>query len=723
MPKKKSFLNPDLELAHNFVSQTSRHIFLTGKAGTGKTTFLFDLQEQGIKRMITVAPTGVAAINARGTTIHSFFQMPFGPIIPEISGYTTRYESQGYARKFSKEKINIIRSIDLLIIDEISMVRADLLDGIDRILRKYRDHSKVFGGVQVLMVGDLQQLSPVVKEEEWNLLKNYYQTPYFFGSLAFRQTNFVGIVLQHVYRQKDQQFIEILNKVRNNIVDETTLSQLNQRYLPGFIDEPEQGYIILTTHNARARQINENRLSTLKGKSQKRSGNVEGDFPEYAYPTDLHLELKTGAQVMFVKNDPNPEKAYFNGKIGIIEEIEEESIRIRCQDEEPIYVTPLEWKNTKYSLDEATKEIREVVTGLFTQYPLKLAWAITIHKSQGLSFDRAIIDAAEAFAHGQVYVALSRCRSLEGLVLNAPLRSNCFILDGNISTFTEAVEENVPDEKTLFQSKKIFQADLLKELFNFSALGHNMNALLKNLDIYKATIQGIEADLIHKLRGYYNAEIKAISEKFLIQLNSLLQRVDKIEDDPFIQERIVKASTFFAPKLERFIKIFEEITPVSDNEEVKKAIREDIENLYQKTWKKIKRLEACKNGFNALSFLKIKSESELGHPPLRRRVPVKAYPKTKNTPLYNALIQWRNHKSKKSGLPAYKVLQLKTITNLCNFQPTDIKSLKKINGIGKQRIEKYGDEILQIIAPLLDGKSVPPGHRAPQQENTSRPDS
>ncbi|MGA1842037.1 MAG: ATP-dependent DNA helicase, partial [bacterium] len=331
----KTIDNPQLELAFNFVQYTNKSVFLTGKAGTGKTTFLHNLKRLSPKRMIVVAPTGVAAINAGGVTIHSFFQMPLGPQVP--ARYTNETDtSQPYAqnqyniKKLNREKIGIIKSMDLLVIDEISMVRADLLDGIDDVLRRFRDHDKPFGGTQLLMIGDIQQLAPVVKEDEWEILKSYYETVYFFSSKALNQTHFISIELKHIYRQSDEYFVNILNKIRNNNIDKPALDELNKRYIPNFSPAENEGYITLTTHNRRAQEINDTRLKKLPGKPRVFTAVVEGDFPDYSYPTEYNLELKTGAQVMFVKNDTSGNKLYYNGKIGKIAKIEEDSVWVEC---------------------------------------------------------------------------------------------------------------------------------------------------------------------------------------------------------------------------------------------------------------------------------------------------------------------------------------------------------------------------------------------------------
>lgn len=372
-------INKELELAWEFVNNTNRSIFLTGKAGTGKTTFLHRLKMNSLKRLVVVAPTGVAAINAKGVTIHSFFQMPFGPILPD----TDLNASQGFNRKFSKTKINIIKSMDLLVIDEISMVRADLLDGIDRTLRRFRNRDKVFGGVQVLMIGDLQQLSPVIKDNEWHLLKPFYANGFFFSSHAYQQCDAITIELKHIYRQENPKFIEILNEIRNNVLSDAAAKELNKRYIPDFIPEPDAGYISLTTHNNKAEATNRAELEKLKTKTVTYKAEVDGKFPEYAYPNQESLELKVGAQVMFVKNDSNPEKRYFNGKIGKVIHLDKNEVVVHCPDDDfNIIVTPEIWENINYSVDAETKAITEEKIGSYTQMPLRLAWSITIHKSQ-----------------------------------------------------------------------------------------------------------------------------------------------------------------------------------------------------------------------------------------------------------------------------------------------------------------------------------------------------
>ncbi len=441
-------LNP-LELANEFIHFTNKNVFLTGKAGTGKTTFLHTLKKNLLKRMVVVAPTGVAAINAGGVTIHSFFQLPFTPYIPD-----GKHQRQ---TGFTKERINLIKSLDVLVIDEISMVRADVLDGIDEVLRKYKNRNLPFGGTQLVMIGDLHQLSPVISDEEWELLRPHYQTIYFFGSKALQKTHPVRIELTHIYRQSEPLFVDLLNQVRENRLDRKSLELLNQRHIPDFRPADEEGYVTLSTHNASAQKINQTKLDELKGTLKIFQAEIKDEFPS-AYPTELKLGLKVNAQVMFVKNDSSREKLYFNGKIGKITRIADKVIYVKGKDDyAEIAVEPVEWTNVKYVLNEKTKEIEEQIIGTFTQYPLKLAWAITIHKSQGLTFEKAIIDANLSFAHGQVYVALSRCKSLEGMVLSSPIGSRSVRTDGVVSAYSRQAEKDKPTAQQLLAEKISFQ--------------------------------------------------------------------------------------------------------------------------------------------------------------------------------------------------------------------------------------------------------------------------
>ena len=600
--------NKELELALNFIEKTDRNLFITGKAGTGKTTFLHQIKKESLKRMVIVAPTGVAAINAKGVTIHSFFQMPFGPILPNQIANTSNQQ-----RKFSKTKIDIIKSLDLVIIDEISMVRADLLDGIDQVLRRYKNRNKVFGGAQVLMIGDLQQLAPVVKPNEWSLLQQHYNTVYFFSSKAYQEANVVSIELKHIYRQKNEDFITILNEIRNDDLSEKSAKILNERYNPTFSPSKEEGYITLTTHNRRANLINDSELNKLKTKSCFFKAEVSGKFNENAFPNDENLALKIGSQVMFIKNDSSLEKRYYNGKIGVITDISKETVTVQCANEIDEIVAEKElWDNINYSINEETKELKEDIVGSFKQIPLRLAWAITIHKSQGLTFDRAVIDAEASFAHGQTYVALSRCTSLEGLVLKTPISSNAIINDKTVSTFNETVEENHPDETILNESEKNFQLNLISELFDYQPLLYPISRLI---DIYYKNRTSIKGDVIDHLQTIKDDGVVAlmkVSNGFKNQLNAISEDSILPENSSQIQERFIKALNYFVTQTKgNILNPLNAISFSTDNKAVKKDFTKQFDSLQEKLLEKLFSLQKMTNGFKVQEYLKVRAKAVL----------------------------------------------------------------------------------------------------------------
>lgn len=694
--------NPQLELAFDYLEYTGTSVFLTGKAGTGKTTFLKELRHRSPKRMIVVAPTGVAAINAGGVTIHSFFQLPFGPYI--VGQAMERSEgSNRFSHKFSREKINIIRSMDLLVIDEVSMVRADLLDAINDMLCRYRDREKPFGGVQLLMIGDLQQLAPVVKEEEWSLLQAYYDSPFFFCSRALQAVPYVGIELTHVYRQSDEVFIGLLNKIRDNRADSETLRILNKRYIPGFNPDDTEGYITLTTHNNQAQQINRRKLEQLEGREYVYMAEVKDDFPDYSFPTDQRLVLKKGAQVMFVKNDSSPEKRYYNGKIGRIVAISAENILIRCGDEkEAIQVTREEWTNTKYSIDADTQEISETVAGIFKQYPLKTAWAITIHKSQGLTFEKAIVDAASAFTHGQVYVALSRCKTLEGLVLGSPLRPEALINDRTVKQFTEQVEHNQPGESQLHDARREYYLQLLKELFDFTAVVRRIQYATHLFSEHLWKLYPELTERFKKVRESCIKELAEVGTLFITRdIEPRIRQVEDYEQDPWLKERVVKAVGYFIQRTGESVgQLLEDAHPEIDNKEVKKSIEEILGRLAQEVEIKMVTLDAAKEGFDVKRYLQAKAKAMVEKPkPKAKKTTEKVeigadilHPK-----LYNALRLWRKEESLRLNLPAYTILQQKALLGIANTLPTGSRELLAIPGIGKKVIERYGVKLLELV--------------------------
>lgn len=533
--------NNELKTAWEFVEMTGRSVFLTGKAGTGKTTFLREVVENSSKRVVVVAPTGIAAINAGGVTIHSFFQLPLHPFIPG-----TKIESK-FA--FSKEKRSIIKTIDILVIDEISMVRSDLLDAVDSVLRRFRDRTKPFGGVQLLMIGDLQQLTPVVTDEEADLLRQYYPTPYFFGSRALAKIDYVTIELKEVYRQQDEDFIRILNDVRKGFPSMETINTLNSRYIPDFQSDQDEGYIRLVTHNNMANSYNEQQLEQIDEPLHCFDAQISGTFPEYSYPTDVRLELKTGAQVMFVKNDPSAEKRYYNGKIGHVAEILDDVILVQCPgEEEAVAVEQLEWENSRYIINEHTQEMETEVQGVFRQYPLRLAWAITIHKSQGLTFDKAVIDAASSFASGQVYVALSRCRTLDGMVLASPLRQNSVMTDIRVEDYIVNQEGAALESVSRLDSiKKEYFSQLLGDMFDFRNLAYQQKRMLDVCsDFPSGTVVGL-AQKHNDILNVLNLNVVPVGQKWRKIISG--KSYEELLSEEFMN-RIKKGCEYFLNELD-----------------------------------------------------------------------------------------------------------------------------------------------------------------------------
>ncbi|MBC8004212.1 MAG: helix-turn-helix domain-containing protein [Verrucomicrobia bacterium] len=699
--------NPQLELAFDFLQYTNQNIFLTGKAGTGKTTFLRNLKEKSPKRMVVVAPTGVAAINAGGVTIHSFFQLSFGPLIPyhsdQVRSVAVPENGNGAAgiKRFSKEKINIIRSLDLLVIDEISMVRADVLDAIDEVLRRYKNRYKPFGGVQLLMIGDLQQLAPIVKDEEWNILKPYYETCYFFSSLALKKSKFTGIELKHIFRQNDKQFIDLLNKVRENRMDIDTLQELNKRYIPGFNPEEKEGYITLTTHNYQSQQINEAKLSQLKTKCYRYTAGVSGEFPEYSYPTDMDLELKVGAQVMFVKNDLSPEKRFFNGKIGKIIRIDGDEIEVQCPgDEDSIEVEKLEWQNAKYTLNETTQEIEEQVIGTFTQFPLKLAWAITIHKSQGLTFEKAIIDARASFAHGQVYVALSRCKTLDGLVLSSTIGSHSVKNDTTVIEFTDEVERKQPGPAELERSRREYVQQLLTELFDFKPFLWQIQYLLKLWEEHSAQLLGTLKTRLLEIASPLQTELIEVGVKFDNQLRQIIPSSANAEENQQLQERVKKASEYFTSKLDQVIaQPFLEATLETDNKAIRKSFGDSMDKLRKEIHVKKTCLELCSKGFNIKTFLETKSKAAIELPEINYKSKASTTSSTfaMHPDFYMTLKKWRDEKSELLNVELRRVLPQDTMLEIAQSLPVSRVELKSVKGMGGTRLQQFGKEIMELV--------------------------
>ena len=701
-------MNPQLELANNLLKYTGTHLFLTGKAGTGKTTFLHRLRENSPKRMIVVAPTGVAAINAKGVTIHSFFQLSFAPFVPGVKPANEFF-------RFSKEKINIMRSLDLLVIDEISMVRADLLDAVDYVLRHFRRNELPFGGVQLLMIGDLEQLAPVVKDDEWSLLCNYYESPFFFDSQALKKTPYVCVELKTVYRQSDDAFIAMLNRIREKKIDRDLLQELNKRYQPNFNPGNDDGYIILTTHNAQAQRINSEKLTKIKDKSYVFTAKIKGNFPEYSFPTDEKLELKKGAQVMFVKNDLSPEKRYYNGKIAIITHINDDRIEARSkEDQTPIVVEKAIWSNMKYTIDAETKELKEEEEGAFEQYPLKTAWAITVHKSQGLTFDKAIIDANASFAHGQVYVALSRCRTLEGLVLSSPVSERSVIRSGDIDAFVRSAEEKEPDDQQFHALRTDYFTKILFEQFSYSELQSRFNTMRWLLNDY---FRNLYPELINQYQRAEEAlrnDILTIAEQFQTQLKRLLSKTGNAEEDAFLQERIKKAAVYFMEKTNLIFKeLLDKTTVETDNKDVQKRVNDALGLLQTEIRQKQKTMEVCLDKFTVPAYLDAKSKAAIEEESTKKKKKEKASKDSQgkvkvsvsedilHLELYEELRSWRAMLAQEKDVPAYVILSQMALLGITNTLPQTSEQLLQISGVGKTTLSRYGEELLEIVQECI----------------------
>ena len=723
-------IDKNIKLAHDLVKFTSKSVFLTGKAGTGKTTFLRNLPNITRKRMAVVAPTGVAALNAGGVTIHSFFQLPFTPYIPEGAdvSFVTKDEDGNAVReqfRMSGNKIKLLRSLDLLVIDEISMVRSDLLDAVDSVLRHYRRSSLPFGGVQLLMIGDLYQLTPVVKEEEWRIISRFYRSPYFFDSNALKKVDYVTVELTHIFRQQDDVFISILNQIRTNTLTSESLAVLNSRVSTNTDNDDEQN-IRLTTHNNDANGINTSKLDALEGQEYKFEADIIDNFPPYMYPTDETLTLKVGAQVMFIKNDSSPAKLYYNGKIGKITEIDDTKIMVLCKgDLSSIEVKEEKWENIQYVVNNETKEIEQNVIGEFIQYPLRLAWAITVHKSQGLTFDRAIIDVHAAFAFGQVYVALSRCKSLEGLTLKTPISSQMIKSDTEVVTFCDNARQKQPDEQSLNKYIVSYQRDVLLKIFDFNSLQRQLAEVRK---VYMSNFNRFNPEYSQRLIDVvqqFDSQIFDVNKKFVVQLWKIFSASPDVQlkDDEFLQQRLSKASEYYHGKLAEIIgEPFSQMLLESDNKEIDDEMKSALEALELEYCKKRNIFEKLRDGFSTEMYLKIISITEDKFVPTfsRKSHPTYSAPKT-NKELFGVLNAWRKSVADEFDMPVYYVLPQKSLVEIVDKLPRNAKSLSKITGIGVKKVAAYGNDILNIINDYCKTNGIDDDTASPELEKLPEP--
>ena len=692
--------NAEFQDALRLIQYTRNSVFLTGKAGTGKTTFLRYVTHSTSKRFVILAPTGVAAINAGGSTIHSFFQLPLCPYLPDVKELVTEYQMPERHRSLRKERIRLIRTLDLLIIDEISMVRADLLDAVDMTLRRYRHNDKPFGGVQLLMIGDAQQLSPVVRENERQYISQVYQSPYFFHSKALQKLPYVTIELQKVHRQQDQEFLNILNGIRENSPTPAILRALNSR-VKAYEDSDD--VIRLTTHNAQADKVNTMKLEALPGETVTFEADINGDFPENSYPADEILSLKKGAQVMFIRNDS--EAGFYNGKLGKVTDISSNGIvTVTGTEGETIVVTPSEWTNSQYVLNDESGEIEQTVVGTFKQLPLRIAWAITIHKSQGLTFDKAIIDAGAAFAFGQVYVALSRCRTLEGISLDSPIKpssiySDMFVADFNdvIHAGAQTVKERLKDEE------RGYTYQIYREIFDFDQISNNLAWVKK---IWKEKLKDIYEPEFNGLLKYCDdlEQVKKVSQSFRAQLCHI--EAAKMPDDSFLNERLSKASGYFLPIMEELKGFCSKLSVLEiDNQEVAKKLNEAMDELLTNLEIACNSIEIILKGkFTLEKYNKSKTEclledrSKTRARRLKKLVHNDNEQGVVNEELRECLQEWRSARFKRDNVPAFKIMHQSTLMAIATNVPKTKSELLRIKGFGEESFKKYGEEILAITS-------------------------
>lgn len=689
------------DLASRFTAETNQSIFITGKAGTGKTTFLHKLKEETHKQMAVVAPTGVAAINAGGVTIHSFFQLPFAPFLPTL---------EGEAGLISKLKMNsarraVIRELELLVIDEISMVRADVLDAIDVVLRHVRHRrGEPFGGVQMVFIGDMYQLSPVVRGDELNLLSNYYSGIYFFNSKVLEKQNPVYIEFDKIFRQSDTTFIELLNQVRNDTLTQKGIDILQSRYNPTFRPSEKDFHITLTTHNSKADEINNEELAKLNAKTKTFKAGIKGQFNENSYPSDEVLELKKGARVMFVKNDTEQPRRFYNGKIGTITMFDEEEEIIYVQPDDPnedvISVTKMSWDNVRYSTDTDTLELIEEIVGTFTQYPLRLAWAITIHKSQGLTFDKAVIDAGDSFAPGQVYVALSRCRTLEGITLLSHINRYSIRNDAQVVEFSSQQSDVETLTQKLNEAQHQYRLNQLISLFDFSPIAYfskiwHSNILELRASFNDETIPYIRA-IINKL-----TEVENISSKFQIQLKNIFHSTPF--DETHLNERIKAASGYYDVQIATIVEDLFDSPATTDSKANAKIYDDGLNEIFSILSLKRHIINGIANNSSLENLFDRRKSFHLPNFTITSHSKATSSKKltSQHPKLLSLLIQKRNEIASEKSIQVYMVVNTSSLVDMSNYLPISHKEMMQIAGMGPVRMQNYGDIFLEIISTYV----------------------
>lgn len=686
--------NEIFDLAFRFVTETQESIFLTGKAGTGKTTFLKYLREHSSKNMVVAAPTGVAAINAGGVTLHSLFQLPLHPFLPTENN--RQQLLQGI--RYNKQRINLLKKIELLVIDEISMVRCDTLDAIDSILKSVRrNHQMPFGGVQILFIGDLYQLPPVAKNEEWKILNEYYASPFFFDSKAVKEQTPLLIELKTIYRQKEESFVGLLNKVRNNLMDRDDYEELNNRYIKDFHPSVDEKFITLTSHNNQADNINQVKLQKLNATAYKYKARIDGEFPPNIFPAEEELVLKEGTQVMFIKNDV-VNKKYFNGKIGVVSSLTNEKITVQCDGEE-IEVTEETWENVRYTLNRSDEKLEQQVLGRFFQYPLRLAWAITIHKSQGLTFDKVMIDAASSFSSGQVYVALSRCTSLDGIVLLSKIPSTAIYSNEQVVAAHSSLVPKGSLAERFQGARQVFTLQLLSEIFLMNELIRLCNWLKSLVEKHAEKLNEDAADWIAAFIEQVKKE-NAFAEKFINRIPEFLQQESVIENNQSLQKRIQDAANYFLPLLQNQKEQLQKHPLISEHKETATLIDECLHELLSAFVIKIYFIQYCQQSFTVAGFLKHKLNLAVPRMHISSYAANKKQTADAGVPhpeLYFNLRNWRDRLCEEQNIPIYFIANAASLKDISTYLPITVEQLQQLSGFGKTKAEKYGDEIIAMV--------------------------
>ena len=733
-------------LAERYIQETGISVFLTGKAGTGKTTFLKHIVAGCSKRLAVVAPTGVAAVNAGGVTIHSFFQLPLCPYLPDVKELVTEYQIPEKNRSLRKDRVKILRTLELLIIDEISMVRADILDAIDATLKRYRKNDRPFGGVQLLMIGDVQQLPPVVTESEKPFMDQVYPSPFFFNSRAFRKLGYIVIELNKIHRQRDAEFTSMLNDIRTGNPSDQTLERLNRRLDPGFDPPSGEYWIRLTTHNHQSDAINREKMDALKGKSMIFKAEIDGNYPESAYPAETELRLKKGAQVMFTRNDTSGNSMYFNGKIGTVTSLDPEII-VTDENGNEIIVNREKWDNVRYEINPETQEIQAVNDGSFTQYPLRAAWAITIHKSQGLTFDRVVIDAGKAFSFGQVYVALSRCRSLDGIVLTTPITRKCTFRNMEVSIFENGY---TPENQAVGSLDNYRESYLVDKICSTFSLGRIASLSLKLEKLWKGSLGSVYPKISARFTALVTGQdedfsgveaIASVGTRFQSQIREIFADQSRCTEDrdAFVNERISKACAYFTAQLGYYAKAIAPTCLVEiENKETQKVFKNIAEELLKELIFRLSLYRATMaDGFSVKLYSRVATECELektgtlkscvrriisasraaadkdgGNAGTDNAKDKKEVPESgmdadtsdidteydeATEKLLKVLKAWRKMKYEELHLPAFMIMHQKVLVQIAEEKPASREELMQINGFGKKQWDKYGEEILEII--------------------------